>query len=85
MQLQAPLVMLYIYMVVKEPGNVRYESMGVLDTPDDILPVKLLRLFIVNIWTKVMGFVGGGDCCCACLLVLMVFLIFSWFLLVEVM
>jgi len=49
MQLQAPLVMLYIYMVVKEPGNVRYESMGVLDTPDDILPVKLLRLFIVNI------------------------------------
>jgi hypothetical protein len=40
MQLQAPLVMLY--MVVKEPGNVGYESMGVLDTPDTPL-VMLLR------------------------------------------
>jgi hypothetical protein len=32
MQLQAPLVMLY--MVVKESGSVGYESMGVLVTPD---------------------------------------------------
>jgi len=31
MHLQAPLVMLY--MVVKEPNNVGYESMGILDTP----------------------------------------------------
>jgi len=45
MQLQAPLVVLY--MVVKEPGNVRYDSRGVLDTPDGIPPVKLLRLFVI--------------------------------------
>jgi len=45
MQLQAPLIMLY--MVVKEPDNARYESMDVLNTPDDIPTVKILRLFII--------------------------------------